>query len=89
MGNCCSITISSHSPLCAGEQVSEEPPSVVRLRHWLTQTVDKDRRSAIGLQHGADESLQEDEELLVLCGDAHLIDRKKRKSSQQALIKHY
>lgn len=53
----CIITISSHSPLCAGEQVSEEPLGVVRLCHGLTQTVDKDRSPAVGLQHRAEESL--------------------------------
>lgn len=75
MGKYCSITISSHSSLCAGEQVSEEPLGVVGLGHGLTQTVDEDRGAAVGLQHRADESLQEDEELLVLCGNTHLIDK--------------
>ena len=70
MGKYC--TISSHSSLCAGEQVSEEPLGVLRLSHWLTQTVDEDCSAAVGLQHRADKSLKEDEELLVLCGNAHL-----------------
>lgn len=61
------ITISSHSPLSAGEQISEELLGVVGLRHGLTQTVDEDGRSAVGLQHGAEQPLQEDEEVLVLC----------------------
>lgn len=68
----CSITISSHSSLCAGEQVSEEPLGVVGFSHGLTQTVDEDRGPAVCLQHWADESLKEDEELLVLCRNAHL-----------------
>lgn len=72
VGKYCSPTISGHSSLCAGEQVSEEPLGVLRLSHGLTQTVDKDRSTAVGLQHRADEPLQEDEELLVLCGKAHL-----------------
>ncbi len=69
-------TVSSHSSLCAGEQVSEEPLGVVGLRRGLTQTVDEDRSPAVGFQHRADESLKEDEELLVLCGNAHLMDEK-------------
>lgn len=72
MGEYCSPTISSHSSLCAGEQVSEEPLGVLGLGHWLTQTVDEDRSAAVGLQHRAHNSLEEDEELLVLCGNAHL-----------------
>ncbi|TNN46261.1 hypothetical protein EYF80_043541 [Liparis tanakae] len=52
--------------------VSEQPLGVLGLSHWLTQTVDEDRSAAVGLQHRAHESLEEDEELLVLCGNAHL-----------------
>lgn len=59
-------TIDSHSSLCAREQVSEEPLGVVRLRRGLTQTVDEDGGATVRFQHGADESLEEDEELLVL-----------------------
>lgn len=53
----CIITISSHSPLSAGEQVSEESLSVVTLLHGLTQTVDEDCSPAVGLQHWAEQSL--------------------------------
>lgn len=70
-----SVTISSHSSLCAREQVSEEPLGVVGLGHGLTQTVDEDGSPAVGLQHWAEQSLKEDEELLMLCGDAHLSGR--------------
>lgn len=57
MGNYCGITINSHSSLCTGEQVSEEPLGVVGLRHGLTQTVDEDCGPAVSLQHRADKSL--------------------------------
>lgn len=75
MGNYFSITISSHSSLCACEQVSEEPLGVVGLNHGLTQTVDEDCSPAIRLQYRAEQLLQKDEELLVLGGNAHLITK--------------
>lgn len=68
----CLCTVDSHSSLCAGQKVSEEPLSVVRLGRGLTQTVDEDGGAAVRLQHRADESLEKDEELLVLGWNAHL-----------------
>lgn len=59
-------TIDGHSSLGAREQVSEELLGVVRLRGGLTQTVDEDGGAAVCFQHGADESLEKDEELLGL-----------------------
>lgn len=84
MGKYFSLTVSSHSSLCAGEQVSKEPLRIVGLSHGLTQTVDEDRSPTVGLQHGAEQSLKEDEELLVLCGNAHLIDRNQTKQTNNS-----
>lgn len=61
-------TVGGHSLLGACEQVSEELLRVLGLGHGLAQAVDKDGRPAVGLQYGAEETLQEDKELLVLGG---------------------
>lgn len=86
VGKYFSVTISSHSSLCAGEQVSEEPLGVVGVSHGLAQTVDKDRSPTVGLKHWAEQSLKEDEEFLVLCRNAHLIDRNQAKQKQREKV---
>lgn len=82
----CPSTIDSHSSLGAREQVSEEPLGVVRLRRGLTQTVDEDGGAAVRFQHGADESLEKDEELLVLGRNAHLQGEGKKESVRLACV---
>lgn len=76
------ITVSSNSLLGAREQVSEEALRVLSLGHGLTQAVHKDGGTAVGLQDGAEEPLQEHKELLVLRRQAHLERETQQTSSR-------
>ena len=66
-------TVGCDTPLRSGQQVSEELLGVFGLGHGLTQAVDEDGRPAVGLQHRAEQPLQEDKELLGLRRRAHLV----------------